>query len=207
MTTQKGHPSTKQKTRLWRVVQEPFRPALGFSSEGGRRLSNPYFYLYPVLAVAAILGVIAMAVSVGTVLATPGSGFTRTVQGSATLEPFRVHTDDFEIQSKNTTDVVMAKFTVDVGGDTGWHTHPGPTLITIAKGQFKLINFTEEDGCTEQVFGPGEGFVESPNVVHIGRSVGEEPVVGYVTFLNVPVGGAPLDPSPEAPDCDTASGR
>jgi quercetin dioxygenase-like cupin family protein len=165
------------------------------------KIVKPIFLSLPVLAVAAILGVIALTISVGTVLATPGSGFTRTVQGSATLEPFRVHTDDFEIQSKNTTDMVMAKFTVDVDGDTGWHTHPGPTLITIAKGQFKLINFTDEDGCTEQVFGPGEGFVESPNVVHIGRSVGEEPVVGYVTFLNVPVGGAPLDPSPEDPGC------
>jgi quercetin dioxygenase-like cupin family protein len=204
MATQKGHPSTKQKAQLWGVVQKPFRSALGSSSEGGgmrRKIVKSVFLSIPVLAVAAILAGIAMAVSVGTALATPGSGFTRTVQGSATLEPFRVHTDDFEIQSKNTTDMVMAKFTVDVGGDTGWHTHPGPTLITIAKGQFKLINFTDEDGCTEQVFGPGEGFVESPNVVHIGRSVGAEPVVGYVTFLNVPVGGAPLDPSPEDPGC------
>ena len=166
-----------------------------------RKTVKSVFLSIPVLAVAAILGVMAMTVSVGPVLATPGSGFTRTVQGSATLEPFRVHADDFEIQSKNTTDIVMAKFTVDVGGDTGWHTHPGPMLITIAKGQFKLINFTEEDGCTEQVFGAGEGFVGSPNMVHIGRSVGEEPVVGYVTFLNVPVGGATLDPSPEDPGC------
>jgi hypothetical protein len=62
-----------------------------------RKIVKSVFLSIPVLVVAAILGVVAMAVSVGTVLATPGSGFTRTVQGSATLEPFRVHTDDFEI--------------------------------------------------------------------------------------------------------------
>ena len=148
----------------------------------------------------AILVIAALALSAGTVLATPGSGFARTIQGRATLEPFHIQTPDFKIQSKNTTDLVMARFTVDVGGHSGWHTHPGPTLVTIAQGQFKLIR-SEKNGCTEHVYGPGEGFVESPKFAHIGINVGVDQVVGHVTFLNVPVGGAALDPSPEDPGC------
>jgi quercetin dioxygenase-like cupin family protein len=150
-----------------------------------------------------ILGIVAGAAAmfVGTVLATPGLNFGLDVLGSATLDPFRFQQPDFKIHSKDTTDVVMGELTIEVGGHTGWHTHPGPTFVTVAQGLVEVTILTKK-GCTKEVFGPGDGFAEAGNEVHIARNVGEERVVAYVTFLGVPApDGEILDPSPEDPSC------
>jgi quercetin dioxygenase-like cupin family protein len=165
-----------------------------------REIVKPVFLSIPVLAVAAILGVIAMAVSVGTVLATSGSGITREDFSVATLAPFHLQQKDFHIRSDNETDVVMRKATIAEDGHSGWHTHPGPTIVTVAQGQVRFTRYTK-NGCVEHVAGPGEGFVEPGNEVHIAENVGTGDAVLYVTFLNVPVGGATADSSPEDPGC------
>ena len=156
--------------------------------------------ILPMLAVAAaILAIIAVAVPGGDVQATPGSGTSLENLGRATLGPFRLiqEPDPF---STDTTDVTMHKVTMDEGGNSGWHIHPGLTFGIITQGQVEFTRFTK-DGCVEQVFGPGEGFVEPVNEVHIARNVGDEPLVMYLTRLNIPVGGATTDSSPEAPGC------
>lgn len=151
-----------------------------------------------------ILGLVAGMATMfaGTVLATPGLNFGLAVLGSATLEPFRLHQPGFTVRSKNATDVVIGELTIEVGGHTGWHTHPGPTFVTVAKGRVEVTILTE-NGCTKEVFGPGEGFPEAGNEVHIARNVGEEQVVAYVTFLAVPTpDGEILDPTPADPGCN-----
>lgn len=147
-----------------------------------------------------VLGVLAAAVlSVGTALATPGSGVTSTLFGRAALDPFHIQTPDFKIHSKKPTDVVMRKTEIAVGGHSGWHTHPGPTFVIVTQGRLEL---TRAEDCTPHVFGPGEekeGFVEIGNDVHIARNAGKVPVVAYVTQLNVPVEGAFTDSTVDFP--------
>jgi quercetin dioxygenase-like cupin family protein len=138
----------------------------------------------------------------GTVLATPGLNFGLAVLGSATLEPFRLHQPGFTVRSKDATDVVIGELTIEVGGHTGWHTHPGSTFVTVAQGHVEVSILTEK-GCTTERFGPGEGSAEAGNEVHIARNVGRGQVVAFVTFLAVPTpDGEILDPTPPEPDCN-----
>ena len=77
--------------------------------------------------------------------AEPASGVVGTLIGRGTYESFKFKTDpaspvDFEARAKSHIDVVVQ--THDYGpymngmpASTGWHTHPGPVLITVVTGQ------------------------------------------------------------------------
>ena len=153
-----------------------------------------------------ILGMVvgAMAMFVGTIQATPGVEFRTRRARLCHPRPFSLRQHNFKIISEDFTDVVSGTLTIEVGGDTGWHTHPGPTFLTVAQGRVEVKILTSAGVCKTEVFSPdpdigNTGFVEAGNEVHIATNVGSEQVVAYVTFLAVPPGGAILDPTPPAP--------
>jgi quercetin dioxygenase-like cupin family protein len=144
-----------------------------------------------------ILALGAVLLAVGAASATPGVGITRTVLAQATVDPFHVQSDETKMYAKNRADIVTQQVTVAVGGDTGWHIHFGPAFILVKSGTFAL---THANGCETRTYQAGEGFVEGPNDVHIGRNAGDTPVEIIATYTNVPIGGgvaqsvdAPLD--------------
>jgi quercetin dioxygenase-like cupin family protein len=147
----------------------------------------------------ATLVITVAALSVGTVLATPGSGFSATVLAVATFDPFHIQTPDLKIHSKNRANVIVQEATFLEGGHTGWHSHPGAPLVLVKEGH---IAFTRADGCTTEVFGPGEGFVEVPGEVLIARNVGGpgEKAVAIVIFLANPI-GVPARTDENDPGC------
>jgi quercetin dioxygenase-like cupin family protein len=146
-----------------------------------------------------VLAVGAALLAGGAASATPGVGLTRTVLAQATVDPFHVQSADIKMHAKNRADVVTQQVTVAVGGDTGWHIHFGPAIILVKSGTFAL---THADGCQTRIYHAGEGFVEAPNDVHIGRNVGTTPVEIIATYTNVPIGGA-VAQSVDAPlGCD-----
>jgi hypothetical protein len=155
---------------------------------------------------ATILGVIGLTVPMGSAQATTGDGASTELLGRMTIGPFLVtQPPDFMIYSGK-KDVAMTKITIDEGGHSGWHTHPGLTIVIVEQGRLELTRFTEEDSCIAQVFGPDEpeqGFVEVANEVHIAKNVGEGPAVLQAIRLNFPVGGDITDSSPEEPDCQS----
>jgi hypothetical protein len=55
--------------------------------------------------------------------------------------------------------------------NTGWHSHPGPSLIFVVGGT--VTNYTSEDrNCTGQKYSAGQGFIDSGKDVHILRNEG-----------------------------------
>jgi hypothetical protein len=154
---------------------------------------------------AIILGVIGVAVPLGSVQATPGSGTSLENFGRATVDPFRIsQPPDFLIHSKSEKDVSIEKVTISPGGHTGWHTHHGPILAIVTEGQIKHTRFTEKEGCIERMFGPSEAeqaFIGTPNQVHMARNEGDVDAVLYITRFNIPVGGEITDSSPGNPGC------
>ena len=154
---------------------------------------------------AIILGVIGVAVPLGSVQATPGSGTSLENFGRATVDPFRIsQPPDFLIHSKSEKDVTIEKVTIPRGGHTGWHSHRGPAFTIVTEGQIKYTSFTEEEGCVERVFGPGEpeqALFEPPNQVHLARNEGDVDAVLYITRFNIPVEGEITDSSPGNPGC------
>ena len=86
------------------------------------------------------------------------------------------------------TDVVVTHITFAPGGTTGWHSHPGATVVLVKSEIFNL--YRDVNGrCRHRVFVAGSGFVEGPGEVHIGRNESATtPLDVIVTNFNVPAG-------------------
>jgi quercetin dioxygenase-like cupin family protein len=81
---------------------------------------------------------------------------------------------------------------VQPGGDTGWHTHPGPVLVVVKSG--RLLEY-HENGCVS-IYQEGSVFLESPGEAHRVVNDGTTVSEAYATFF-VPHGGEPLVPTLE----------
>ncbi|MFE7325205.1 cupin domain-containing protein [Streptomyces sp. NPDC057565] len=125
-------------------------------------------------------------------LATPGSGVSGTVVAKGTSAgKLKVKTP------KDRTDVTFRTITVEPGGSTGWHTHSGQLIAVVKSG---TLTRTLDD-CSVEVTPAGTSFIEPSGSKHrhIGRNLGTEPVVLWVTYL-LPEGSA-LSDDAEAVEC------
>lgn len=105
-------------------------------------------------------------------LATPGSDFGPPVTVSlghyGELDVKAVKTDhwDLFLKTKDNTDVGVDLLVVKPGGQSGWHTHAGPTLVTVTRG-----SITWQDGvdCSVRTYSAGQSFIERANHPHLVR--------------------------------------
>jgi quercetin dioxygenase-like cupin family protein len=83
--------------------------------------------------------------------------------------------------------VVVAKVTWDPEGTSGWHTHPGPVIVSVAEGEVELIN---ERDCIARTYTAGEAFIDpGQGNVHVASNPSTTDIaVAYATFLGVPDG-------------------
>jgi quercetin dioxygenase-like cupin family protein len=150
---------------------------------------------YTRLKVAALVLAL-VATAVGSALATPGSGIVSSVLASGTL--------DGHVKLKvrhHRSDVVVQHVTIAPGGTSGWHTHPGPAVVVVKSGAFTLYD-GDDPTCTGTTYSAGQVFIDpGRGHVHIGRNQGSQDVELYVTFLDVPVGGAPRIDAPAPGNC------
>jgi quercetin dioxygenase-like cupin family protein len=96
------------------------------------------------------------------------------------------------------TNTVVADFTFGPNSSTGWHTHPGKTLVTVLSGTFTVYHAKD---CEPNVYGPGDAFVELPSTVHVGRNETSGTVQLGVVFFGVPIGGSPRIDQPQPATC------
>jgi len=154
-----------------------------------------------ILNSAAVLAVIASIVVAGSALASPGSaimgdpviggraGFTDEVSFDVTVASGG---EAAETVSVTSGDVMVQRVLVGPGGDTGWHSHPGPAIVTIVAGTLTLFD-ADDATCTGQDYAAGAAFVDlGSGHVHIGRNLSEtDGVQLFVTYLGVPTGESP----------------
>ena len=136
---------------------------------------------------AWILGTVVVAAGTyaGTLLATPSNGFTSTTIAMAQLDEIDVRNsalpDDFwsaRLKTRGRSDVyvqsnvwVPATATAP-GGSSGWHTHPGHSLIIVTAGTVTAYD-SDDPTCTPQLYTPGMGFVDpGGDHVHLLRNEG-----------------------------------
>src|SRR5574341_499088 len=96
---------------------------------------------------AGVAGIAAMLT--GVALATPGAGAVGTVLARAGFAPsvdlmFRI-TDAGDqgtdiIHVRDAQDTVIQQITFSPGGQTGWHSHPGPALVLVTQGELTLYS-------------------------------------------------------------------
>ncbi|MGB9956441.1 cupin domain-containing protein [Haloferax prahovense] len=88
---------------------------------------------------------------------------------------------------RDASTTIFAKVTWDPAGTSGWHTHPGPVIVSVVEGELELIN---ERDCIARIYSAGEAFIDpGQGNIHIASNPSQrENAVAYATFLGVPAG-------------------
>lgn len=142
---------------------------------------------------------IAFAVVAAPSYATPPSGFVGTVQWQGRFDPIntKVKTDgiDARLHSKDAANLLVVRFNVAPGGTSGWHTHPGMSLVTVISGEITLY---EASLCTPKRLSAGQTFVdEGGDHVHLVRNeTGAAAQLGAVQLVEPGVPGRVDVPRP-----------
>jgi quercetin dioxygenase-like cupin family protein len=89
-------------------------------------------------------------------------------------------------EPENPCDTAVQQATVQPGGSSGWHTHPGATFVAVAQGEGTLYRVIGSD-CPATKLTAGTGFAQMPTELHIVRNEGAVPFVVY-TFYVLPRG-------------------
>jgi quercetin dioxygenase-like cupin family protein len=103
------------------------------------------------------------------------------------------------VHTNRSSDFVVQDVALAPGGYSGWHTHPGPALVTIKRGTATLYQ-ADDPECTPQVFSAGDAFTESMGHVHAVRNEGTEDLELLVTYIT-PVGAAQRIDAPHPDNC------
>ena len=102
--------------------------------------------------------------------ATPAVGFTAIQQWKGVYPALNINTAsdrkddksdkwDLKLMSKDVSDVYVTRNAIAAGGQSGWHTHPGPSLVTVTVGEVTVYD-SEDPLCTPKVYRAGEGSLD-----------------------------------------------
>ena len=137
---------------------------------------------------------------VGNIQATPASGFVGSTISKGRVEEFDVtlhhvaekSADDSskprvwlsQQKTKGPSDLYVQSNVWQVGGTTGWHTHPGHSLVTVTAGA--ITNYDADDPtCTGKVYTAGMTFVDHGGDHHAHLIRNEGFVVATTTAVQL----------------------
>lgn len=164
-----------------------------------------------------VVGVAAGAAAfVSTVWATPASGFTSTSLAVGRLEEFDVMhklvSDDADPgnarktlwhssqRTRGDSDLYVQSNVWIPGGTSGWHTHPGHSLITVTAGAVTAYE-GHDPACTPTTYTVGMTFVdEGGDHVHVIRNEGAVEA-RTITVQLLPAGAPRRVDAPANPAC------
>ena len=148
--------------------------------------------------------------------ATPASGFAGTTIAKGRLEQFEVFNhlvlpssgmtdDDRNVwlswqKTRNSSDLYVQNNVWQAGGTTGWHSHPGHSLIIVTAGT--ITDYEADDPtCTPHTYTAGQAFVDpGGSHAHIIRNEGSA-VAQSIAVQLIPAG------QPRRIDLATAPGN
>jgi quercetin dioxygenase-like cupin family protein len=88
-------------------------------------------------------------------------------------------------------DVAVATVTIDPGGSSGWHHHPGLVVVVVQSG---TVTFYDEN-CRADVHQAGETFIESSDSPGLAKNNETTTAAVEATFI-VPSSTPPAPPTP-----------
>ena len=141
--------------------------------------------------IAAAVAFAASALIAAPATATPASQFVGTVQWEARFGDVEVNpmADGWhlKLKLKGDTDLVVTKIAIGAGGTSGWHTHPGSSLVKVTAGTVTLYDAAL---CTGQQLGVGGTFVdEGGGHLHLVRN--ETGIAAEVSVVQIMPAGVP----------------
>jgi len=155
--------------------------------------------------VVVVLGLLGAAMYAGSVLATPSSGVSTTIYGQSSFSDIDVNAHSIpadiwqaKVKTKGQSDVYVVDNKLAVGGTTGWHTHPGPSLILVVQGS--VTNYTSSDPtCAGQTYTAGQGFID-PGQGEVHTLLNEGSVVAETIAVQLLPKGAVRKTDEPVPD-------
>jgi quercetin dioxygenase-like cupin family protein len=157
-------------------------------------------------AVTFLVCVLVGAAYAGTVMAT-SSGVTTTQLAKSPFDEFDVNGHGIparlwraRIKTHGRSDVYVIDNKFVAGGTTGWHSHPGPSLILVVAGT--VTNYTADDpSCSGHTYAAGSGFVDPGGAdVHMLRNDGSAQAETIAVQL-LPSGADRKIDKPDPPNC------
>jgi len=113
--------------------------------------------------------------------ATPPNNFAGLILGRGTLQ------SNGTIPINAGLDIVVAQNTVQPGGSSGWHSHPGGAIVVVKQGQ--ITTYESFGGhCITTTYTEGQAFTERADKPLIAVNNGSTVTIVIATFPNVPVG-------------------
>jgi quercetin dioxygenase-like cupin family protein len=155
----------------------------------------------PILFIACIAGIFS---SGRPALATPGAGSTVNILVRALFDEMDAKTHfglhKAEIRTKGFSDVYVLTVTIAPGGHTGWHTHPGPSVVSVRSGTATYYS-GDDPGCAARTYSAGSGFVDpGGGDVHMVRNEGSVDLE-LVGFQILPAGAPQRIDAPSPGNC------
>jgi quercetin dioxygenase-like cupin family protein len=144
----------------------------------------------------AIVGLLALGGGlIGSALATPViSATAETARGPLVDRPLDVNWhfspgSKVKLQTQGAIEIAAQRIVIPPGGTLGWHSHPGPTVVTILRG---TMSFYHAEHCTEEIeYAPGMSFSNMPDEIHMARNEGSDELVVFASYF-VPAGTPPV---------------
>jgi quercetin dioxygenase-like cupin family protein len=138
--------------------------------------------------ILAIVGLVALGVAlIGSALATPViSATAETARGPLVDRPLDVNWhfgpgNKVKLQTQGAIEIAAQRIVIAPGGTLGWHSHPGPTVVTILRG---TMSFYHAEHCTMEIeYGPGTSFSNMPDEIHMARNEGSVELVVYASYF------------------------
>lgn len=148
---------------------------------------------------------IALLVIAAAALATPGSGVTSTTlaQGEvADAIDVNLRTGHWKVklETNGPSTLAVTENRVAAGGNFGWHSHPGPSLVIVKSGTATEYR-ADDPHCSPDAYPAGSAFVDPGGSAHIVRNEGSQELVVIVARL-VPSGAAPRIDEPKPGNCN-----
>ena len=108
---------------------------------------------------------------------------------------------DGTLPIKEGLQIVVVTSTVEPGGSSGWHSHPGGAIVVVKAGQITFYRWVGNH-CDSTKYIAGQAFIERPGDVGNALNTGSTTTIVYATFPGVPVGGSTkIDVSPAPGTC------
>lgn len=132
---------------------------------------------------------------------TMGSGSSSTLLGRATFsDPNQQNFDikritgdwHIQIKAKPDFDIAVQTITFQPGGQSGWHSHPGPVFIQVVSGTMTFYE-SDDPSCTPVVRTAGQGYLDLGEHAHIARNETSAPAQNVVTYFAPPGAALKID--------------
>ncbi|HEY3600496.1 MAG TPA: hypothetical protein VGK72_00905 [Chthoniobacterales bacterium] len=165
--------------------------------------------IFPAICALALIGLLWLTAPAH---ATPACGLTTeyiTPDTGIRWEQIRASAKSIEdlwksrLDTIGASDLYVVRNTFIPFGNSGWHTHPGISLVMVISGTIAVYD-GDDTTCTPQYYSAGSSFTDPSSAGHVHLLRNEDPAVDAVTVAVqlVPAGAARRIDSPDPGFCE-----